>query len=1088
MRWGVRRTASDARPGRGDFNHRAAKTRSGEQFGARFARDSHAGEPSRVARPIRLGGSVSLWFILLASLAACGDAAPHASAYRIGSLEDVIGGPHAIGTIGDFMLENDQIRVVIADTGVNIEDPSKSVYGRVNTTFGGTLVDADIRRVGGGGGKGNDQLAELLPGMLFTVINPTKIEITSDGTDGKPAEITVTGTGGDLFQMVYLLNVGLLNPSSLEFKNVYRLRPGARYVEIETTIKNPTTGAHPFPYLQPSELDDLLGRQVPGVGNLKLSVPMGQLPLFGGEQDLFAPGQAGFNVQYAIEDTYKIAGGFPAFPGMVVDFLATRGDGVSYGITIPESPNNYVNKYKTGYPGQDVSPYSMMVPFTYAGVAGAYMYDPPAQLNAGQEFSYTSYFVVGKGDVASVTDAIYELRKTPTGTFGGRVLDRQTHAPVVKASVMVLDDKDRPVNQVETDKTGAFLVKLPAGNYKYTVVTNDRPLSEHKVFTVAAGKQASPANGVILAPSPATLVVAVRDEKGRSAPSKIQLLGHFDAANQGRDPRTFLYSLALGEKIRPTAFDGGNRFIEKAWWTKDGRLEAQVRPGQYELVVTRGPEYEVTTKTVDLRSGAFVAEQLVLDRAYDSDGWVAGDYHIHAAPSTDSGLPIDQRVISCAAEGLEVAVSTDHNYITDYAPVIASSGLDPWLLGIPGMELTTFEMGHFNGYPLKVDPGSTRGGEFTWAYQTPQKLFGELRRLAIDPKTGIVQVNHPRQQVLGYFAQFFVDDKTALPYAPSGIMAIFAPYGDEFKASNFSLDFDAIELLTGRRTEDIHSFRAPDPLPPGPFPNPQPVPGEVVLQPDGRAKFPGTVETWMTMLDRGHRATGMGTSDTHKLMGHEPGYARTLVYVGKGKDTVGGFTRDDVMKGIRDHRAITTNGPFIDMTAGDKMVGDTVVGASIDVRIHVSAPKWAAVDTLVVYTASDTVPMKIAIPPERSTDFETIVTVKPTKDAWVVAEVTGKSNMFPVLSPTEFPPLDATVIINALSVGLDLSSLPIASNLKPERTHVSTPYAITNPIWIDVDGNGWTPPKTPFVSLQQPVATETPDVRAQFDAIKEVGP
>ena len=32
--------------------------------------------------------------------------------------------------------------------------------------------------------------------------------------------------------------------------------------------------------------------------------------------------------------------------------------------------------------------------------------------------------------------------------------------------------------------------------------------------------------------------------------------------------------------------------------------------------------------------------------------------------------------------------------------------------------------------------------------------------------------------------------------------------------------------------------------------------------------------------------------------------------------------------------------------------------------------------------------------------------------------------MFPVISPVEFPPLDATVIINSLSQGLDLSSLP----------------------------------------------------------------
>ena len=43
------------------------------------------------------------------------------------------------------------------------------------------------------------------------------------------------------------------------------------------------------------------------------------------------------------------------------------------------------------------------------------------------------------------------------------------------------------------------------------------------------------------------------------------------------------------------------------------------------------------------------------------------------------------------------------------------------------MELTTFEAGHFIGFPLRVDPGSTRGGEFLWAHQPPQALFDQLR-------------------------------------------------------------------------------------------------------------------------------------------------------------------------------------------------------------------------------------------------------------------------------------------------------------------------------------------------------------------------
>ncbi|HEX2691822.1 MAG TPA: CehA/McbA family metallohydrolase [Kofleriaceae bacterium] len=1019
----------------------------------------------------------------------CGDAPPHARAQRIGALDEAIGGPHAIGRIGDFLLENDQIRLVIADTGVDPKDPSKSTFGRVNTTFGGTLVDADLRRAGGDHARGNDQLAELLPGFVFSVINPTSVAITRDGEGGGAAEVTVTGTPSDLLQSVYLLNTGLVGTSSLQLTQTYRLAPGKRYVEIETMVKNTSAGAHPFPFLDPTQLKNL-GFDIPNITNLQLSVPMGQLPLLGGEQQLFAPGVPGFNVRFAIEGSYDQAGGFPAFPGLVVDYLASRGQGVSYGLTVPSSPDNYVNAYASGYPGQAITPYSMLVPFTYAGVAGVYMARPPAQLGPGEQFSYRSYFVVGKGDVASVLDTIYELHGEPTGTFGGHVIDQATSQPVAGANVIILDAKDQVIDQLEVDPNGGFLAHLAPGSYRYTAMADDRLSTAPVAFTIARGQTRGVAP-IEMAP-PATIVVSVLDELGRHAPAKIQLLGHFPVERRGKDPRSFLYSLERGERQRPTALDGSDRFIEGAWWTADGRLSAQVRPGTYDLIVTRGPEYEVTQKTVVLRPGAFDAEQLALVRAYTSEGWVAGDFHIHAQPSTDSGLPIADRVASCAAEGLEVAIATDHNYITDYAPVIASSGLDGWLLGISGMELTTFEMGHFNGYPLRIDPGSTRGGEFRWAGQPPQRLFDQLRALAIDPgpgtARGIVQVNHPRQAVLGYFAQFFVDERTAAPYTPTGLLGIFAPYGDEFRADNYSTDFDAIELVCGKQLEDVHTFRAPDPLPPGPFPDPQPVPGQIVVAPDGRPQFPGVVETWFSMLDRGHRATGMGTSDSHHLIGDEPGYARTLLYVGTGKDVPGGYSRDGVIEAIRQHRAIVTNAPLLEMMVGEHRIGDTVIaaGGSIDVAIRVRAPSWAKVDHLVLYANSRVVADQ-AIPADQGTDYQTRVHLDLTQDSWIVAEATGAGNMFPTLTPTEFPPLDATVMIKALSVGLDLSALPLTGNLKPPRVHVSTPYAITNPIWIDVDGNGWTPPKPPLPRTRASAAPP-PDVRAQFDALPEITP
>jgi hypothetical protein len=758
---------------------------------------------------------------------------------------------------------------------------------------------------------------------------------------------------------------------------------------------------------------------------------------------------------------------------MTADFLATRGPGVSYGLAMPDSPDNYAMAYASGYPGQTVTPHSLLLPFTYAGVTGAYMYRPPDQLQADEQRTYTSYFIVGRGDVASVYDTILEIRGTPTGTFGGTVVDAMTSVPVGNANVFVLDGSGKPIDQAQTDAGGAFLCHLPAGNYTYVVDTDDRAVTAPQPLAITAGHQ----TGVLVQMDPPAIVaVAVLDELGRRAPVKVQLLGKNNQLGAGIDGRGILYSLPLGERMRPTSYDGSDVYVEGAWWTTNGLLETTVKPGTYTLAISRGPEYEITTSTFTVAAGDYHAAQLQLARSFTTDGWVSGDFHVHAQPSTDSGLPIDQRVASCAAEGLEVATATDHNYITDYSPVIASTGLVQWLLGISGMELTTFEMGHYIGYPLKVDAGSTRGGEFTWKDATPQQLFDQLRGLAIDASKAVVTIAHPRQQVLGYFSQFFVDQATGAPYTPSGILGVFAPYGENFQAQNFSYDFDAMELITGRRIEDVHVFSQN---------------GVPVLGKDGRPTYPGTVETWFTLLDHGRMPTGMGASDSHHLLGDEPGYARTLVYVGEGKDTPGGYTIDDVVGGIRGHHAIATNAPYVTIQVAGGMIGDTVTASGqIPVTIDVDAPSWAAVDTLTLYGSTSTTPdhviQTIAIPAPGTT-FHTVVNIAPARDAWVVAEVTGTANMFPVLSPTEFPPLDVSAIIGALAAGIDLSALPITPSSQPNHLHVSTPYAITNPIWIDVDGNGWTPPLAPLGRTAVP-AGPRPDVRQVFDALPEVSP
>ena len=995
-----------------------------------------------------------------------------AHAERISTRTQLIGGPKALGQIGDYLLENDKIRVIIHGPGPN----------RGSTLFGGSLIDADLQRPSGKAERGNDQLGEIFPSFLLESMNPDNFEVTKDGSDGGAAVVTVSGGGGDLLQSMHALNLAFLYPPSLRFKSEYRLAPGARHVEILTTITNVGSSTHPIPFVDPDLFADL---GVPGIEDLTLSVPMGHLALFGAEQELFATGAAGFNVRFAIEDSYLIAGGFPAFPGLVTDLLATRGLGVSYGIAVPSSPQNYPNQYAALYAGQPVNDRSMVLPFLYSSVSGVFHTEPPAALAPGESFTYPVWFIVGRGDVGSILDVVHDLRDTDTGVFAGKILDETTGLPVAKASIVVRDGAGAFVSQYETTENGGFRGTLPPGDYSYRIVTEVRKTTESVNFTVDAGATTSIRREL---DTPGTLAVQVRDELGRLAPSKITLVGEFSPALQGEDPRTFLYDLGVGEAMRPTTFDPNRpEFIEKSWYVADGTLVVDARPGDWFLVVSRGLEYDVHTAAIRLESGSTVERVVTLKRGVSTDGWIGADLHLHAQPSLDSEMSLGDRVTSLAGEGLDYVVSTDHNFISDYLPEIARLGLEEWLTSSVGLELTTFEMGHFNGYPLRVDPGSVRGGEFTWAGEPPDSLFAQLRGMGRHgaSKT-IVQANHPRDNVLGYFSQFNMIQETGEAEVRIGLRGVFAPDGDEFLPEAFSLDFDAMEVLNGKRKDIEHTYIVPDPIPAGsPLPSPLPTPGEILRDQYGQIAFPGIIEDWHTLLNRGMRHTGVGASDSHKGLGQEPGFPRTYFRVGAGNDEAGGYDELDVVKAIRRHEAFATNGPIVDFSVNGEGIGSDVVDGdgSSEVRIRVRSADWIPFDNVKLY-ANGVVVLDEDVPAAQQHDWTRIHTLAvTTNDTWVMVEVRGSENLFPVLAPYEFENLNAQKVVDALGSALDLSGLDPYGILRPAKTSQATPAAITNPIWIDRDGDGFDPPLAAFPKAKK---KKEIDLRDVFESLEEV--
>ncbi len=93
------------------------------------------------------------------------------SARRIESPSQLLAGPNAHGKVGDYLLSNEKIRVVVQAEG--------RAFGPL--PYGGTIIDADLA----GAGPGNDQFGEI--GLLYNfgrTVKPDQYEVLSDGADG----------------------------------------------------------------------------------------------------------------------------------------------------------------------------------------------------------------------------------------------------------------------------------------------------------------------------------------------------------------------------------------------------------------------------------------------------------------------------------------------------------------------------------------------------------------------------------------------------------------------------------------------------------------------------------------------------------------------------------------------------------------------------------------------------------------------------------------------------------------------------------------------------------------------------------------
>lgn len=191
----------------------------------------------------------------------------------------------------------------------------------------------------------------------------------------------------------------------------------------------------------------------------------------------------------------------------------------------------------------------------------------------------------------------------------------------------------------------------------------------------------------------------------------------------------------------------------------DGRYHTRLPAGDYELVASKGPEYQIVRERFTLKGDETQRFSLKMQRWDDlaAKGWYSGDDHIHY--TRDSGYD-DRNLLKFAeAEDLHVANilqmgNSGNTYFRQYAWDVVSNADDSTFVLVPGQEdPRTIRHGHTIQLHLKKpirDPSRyllyhevfrqvrAQGGGSGYAHVFNEDYMASRRGMAVDMPFGLV--------------------------------------------------------------------------------------------------------------------------------------------------------------------------------------------------------------------------------------------------------------------------------------------------------------------------------------------------------------
>ena len=535
-----------------------------------------------------------------------------------------------------------------------------------------------------------------------------------------------------------------------------------------------------------------------------------------------------------------------------------------------------------------------------------------------------------------------------------------------------------------TDAMGNLTVTLPTVAGDWQLVVSDPARGEKRLAVDPTAPL--PAVTQVALPRAGLVAARVTDERGGPLPCKVQFRARRpDAANAGD-------KAAADPHFGP---DSADTAVKNIRYSHDGVFRQEIAPGDYDVTISHGPEYDAVITRISVERGGETALAASLRRVVDTTGWVSGDFHSHSTPSGDNTSSQLGRVQNLLCEQIEFAPCTEHNRISTYTPHLKSLGVEHLMATCSGMELTgsLLPVNHQNAFPLVHKPHTQDGGGPTVDNASP---VTQIERLAMwdEGSDKLIQMNHPNLvQVLGDA------DVNGTP------------------DTGFEGMFGFVDVM------EVHP------------------PHEIFLSPpprDDPRKPTSPVFTWMQMLNLGYRIPGVVNTDAHYNF-HGSGFLRN--YIASPTDDPAAIDTATMVRASERGRIVMTNGPFLTVRAaavagtpatagpGDAISDDD---GEVVLTVRVQCPNWLDVDRVQVFVNGRPVPEGNFTRRENAGLF--------SKDVVKFAHV------FPLRLDR-----DAHLIVATIGEGSTLGVV-----MGPE--HAATkPVAVTNPIFVDVKGDGFTP-------------------------------